>query len=128
MGRTLSKAGINEPYDFIYWTIFNSSDKGLHISLREGTLNYIGVSDKPETFHPVDIKNVFLYCATMKKIPRWQQDFIVEKYFEEYHHLFSYARDYLRLKSEDAFMLAAFIYSGRIYFNDDHDIRLNSFR
>ena len=78
-------------------------------------MNYLSFPDKPETFHPVDIKNVFLYCTTMKKIPRWQQDFIVEKYFEEYHHLFPYARDYLRLKSEDAFMLAAFIYSGRVF-------------
>ena len=48
----------------------------------------------------------------MKTIPRWQQDFIVEKYFEEYHHLYPYAIDYLHLKSEDAFMLASFIYSG----------------
>ena len=88
-------------------------------------MNYLSFPDKPETFHPVDIKNVFLYCVTMKKIPRWQQDFIVAKYFEEYHHLFPYARDYLRLKSEDAFMLAAFIYSGRVL--SDHEIKLNRF-
>ena len=62
----------------------------------------------------------------MKTIPRWQQDFIVEKYFEEYHYLFPYARDYLRLKSEDAFMLAAFIYSGKVLFLEDHKIILDS--
>ena len=72
---------------------------------------YLGDEETRKSFKSSQIGLAFADLAPYEVVPLWQQEFIIEKYFEAYHHLFSNNPTHVRfLKSEDAFMLSALIY------------------
>ena len=77
----------------------------------EGSLMYLGDVQARKSFKSSQIGLAFAGFAPYEVVPFWQHDFIIEKYFEAYRHLFSNNPTHVRfLNSEDAFMLSALIY------------------
>ena len=74
----------------------------------EGSLMYNGW--EPTRFKPNEIRNVFRWLADIGDVPLWQQEFIIEKYFEIYRDYFSYAPHYRFLNTDDAYMIYSLIY------------------
>ena len=83
----------------------------------EGTLLYFDPNFQPDSLRPFDIREVFpaqamsanISCSNIE-VPRWQANYIVEKYFDIYHYLYPEVPYFGLLPTEDAMMLAALFY------------------
>ena len=77
----------------------------------EGNLLYLSDEENRKDFKSNQMGIAFAGLLVYEVVPLWQQEFIFEKYFEAYRHLFT--NDPIQLSfltSEDAFMLSALIY------------------
>ena len=74
----------------------------------EGNLLYLaeGADDKMK---PNQIRSTFATLWYFDQVPIWQQEFVIEKYFNVYHDYFPYAPHYRFLKPNDAYLIAALI-------------------